>query len=167
MTARSRIARAALPSLIVLAVLSCASLALGLVALHRHSGPSLTSDEQAAMASGRRLVADLTTYRRAAFDADWNRALAATTGALRTEELAARATTLDALTKNKFDIKGVVVAAGVESSTRGTVVLSVLQNGYRVDAGKETLTSTNRLEVTVTKVQGQWLLSAVTNVPLL
>ena len=153
-------------SLAVVGVLGAASLVLALVALRRPAGPSLSADEQSALTAGRRLVADLTTYHRATFDADWDRAVAATTGGLRAEEVAAKATTQETLVKYKFDIKGVVVAAGVESATPGIVVLSVLQNGYRVDSGKETLTSTNRLQVTVTKVQGQWLLSALTNVPL-
>ena len=166
MTTSTRRLRTAAISLIVLGVLGAASLVLALVVLARPAGPSLSVDEQAALSAGRRLVADLTTYHRATFDADWDRAVAGTTGGLRAEELAARDTTRAALTKYEFDIKGVVVAAGVESATPATVVLSVLQNGYRVDAGKDTLTSTNRLQVTVTKVQGRWLLSAVTNVPL-
>jgi Mce-associated membrane protein len=129
--------------------------------------PALTAGEQQAADSARQLLVNLTTYTRANFDQDYQRALAGTTGQLRTDQQAAESSVRSELDQNKHDIKGVVTAVGVESASGSSVVLLVVQDGYLVDAaGKATPSSTNRLQVTVTRVGGSWLLSNLTNVPL-
>ncbi len=121
---------------------------------------ALSSDEQAALDASRTEVADLTTFRRAAFDADWQRALDGMTGALRSRQAPKKAATLASLTADKIDSRGQVVSAGVESSTRGQVRVLVDLDVYQVGPdGKSTLSSTGRLVVTETQLGGTWLMS--------
>lgn len=132
-----------------------------------HASAGLSSDEQAALDAGKVQVANLITYRRASFEADWQRALDGTTGSLHQDQVGKKASTLQAITKDKIDLRGEVSAIGVASATKNSVGLVVLLNGYKITAdGKSTLVNTSRLQITETKVGAKWLLSDLKNVPL-
>lgn len=126
----------------------------------------LTTQEQAAMNAAGTEMINLVSFSRAHFDADFQRAVNGTTGALRSDVKSKRAATLNAITKGKFDLYGRVTHKALEEKVsakgkHGYVVLVTI-NGYRSNA-PATPTQQN-LEVTVIDVNGKWLASDVTNI---
>lgn len=125
---------------------------------------ALPTDYQAAMQAAATEAANILTYSRKNFDADWNRALAGATGKLRTDQEAKRANTLDTMTKNKIDLKAKVQQFAFESADEsGHVLVLVTVNGYTVsDAGTPSAETPQRLELTMVKSGGKWLASDLT-----
>jgi hypothetical protein len=125
----------------------------------------LTSAEQAATVAAGTEMANLLTFHRASFTADFDRALAGTTGALHSDVVSKRSTTQKQLTSGKFDIGAKILHRALEGptegKTRGYLVLVVVE-GFRSTA--PTQTTQQNLEVTMVQVKGKWLAGGVTNI---
>ena len=119
----------------------------------------ITADQRAAMRAAGNAVVDLISYRRASFDADYRRALAGTTGKLRSDMAAARKQTLQTMDAGRFDLAARLDATALvpAASGSGTNVLVVV-SGWTVDnAGKRSAPKVERVQMTMTKVDGRWL----------
>ena len=129
---------------------------------HNSVGESaLTSDERAAMRAASAETVNLLSYARKTFDADWARALAGATGQLKSDLQADKGTTLQQLTKNKFDVTAAVSDVALEggSVSAGFQVL-VVASGHRVDdSGTASAAVPSRIQLTMKKVGGSWLAS--------
>ncbi len=128
------------------------------------SAAPTTSDQQAVTA-GATEAANILTYRRGSFAADFDRALAGATGTLRSDLAGKRTLTLSQMTKAKFDLKGDVARSAFESEDGGAVLLLVTVNGSRVaDGGQASVPSAQRLELTMVRKDGKWLASNLVSV---
>jgi hypothetical protein len=133
---------------------------------------SLTGTERAAMAAAGTDVANLSSYRRASFAADYARALAGVTGALKTDVTAEKAATQKALTAGKFDLSATATQTALvgpaEKGSKDSFVVLVVLNGFR--STQKDIPIPQNLEVTVvrTKVGStyRWLANDVTNVAI-
>ena len=113
------------------------------------------------MQAARVETVNLLTYARKTFDADWARALGGATGQLKSDLQTDKKTTLDNLTKNKFDVTATVsdVALAGGDAKSGYQVL-VVASGHRVDdSGTPSAAIPSRLQLTMTRVDGKWLAS--------
>lgn len=140
-------------------------------ARHRVVG-QLSSTEQTAMKAAASETANLVSFTRANFEADFQRALAGTTGSLRSDLASKKATTLKQLTDGKFDLSAKITHTALEGAAQsgkstGYVVL-VTFNGYRSTA--LTVPIQQQLAVTVLYVKdkgkstGNWLAADVTSI---
>jgi hypothetical protein len=136
---------------------------------HKDSGDaSFTSSEQGALSAATTQTINMLTYSRKTFTADFARALAGTTGQLKSDLQKDKANTLSQLTANKFDIKATVTDTALESgdSQKGYLVLLVA-NGYRVDdKGALSVAIPKRIQLTMVKVGGKWLASDLQGIDL-
>ena len=111
-------------------------------------------------------IVNLQSYRRASFDADYQRALDGTTGALHSDIAAKKQDTKDALTKGKFDTSAKLVSKAlgdtVNSGKDHCYVVLVVVSGYRSNLPSVPVQST--LAVTVLNIGGKWLASDVQSV---
>lgn len=130
-----------------------------------NGGPrAFTTDEQAAVTAAGTEMANLLSFSRAHFDADFKRALAGSTGAIKTDIEGKRTVTLQTITKGKFDLSADVThsaLAGPATSSdksKGYVVLVSL-NGYK--SSQKNLPTQQNLQVTVVQQHGKWLVSGV------
>ncbi|MGI8678057.1 MAG: hypothetical protein ACR2LX_05095 [Jatrophihabitans sp.] len=125
---------------------------------------AFTNDEQAAIAAAGTETANLLTFSRAHFDADFKRALAGATGAIKTDLEGKKANTLKTITDGKFDLSAVVThsalvgPASQKDKTSGYVVLVSL-NGFRSSQANQP--TPQNLQVTVVKQRSTWLVSNV------
>jgi hypothetical protein len=128
-------------------------------------GPS--RQEQEAMTAAAQGVANLQTFRRASFAADYSRALASTTGKLRSDVLGKRSLTQKTLTTGKFDTGSDVTNTALQGPSdkskpgKGYIVL-VSVDAYRSTDRAQTVPS--NLAVEVVDVKGKWLLDDVESV---
>lgn len=125
---------------------------------------TFTAQEQAAISAAQTEVANLSSFRRAHFDADFQRALDGVTGALVTDIKAKKATTLKALTDGKFDLSAEVTHTALigpvdDDKVTGYNVL-VSFNGFR--STQRNQPTQQNLSVTVVRKNGKWLLNQVT-----
>jgi hypothetical protein len=125
-----------------------------------------TAEQQAAVQAGATEAANLTTYARNRFAADFARALAGTTGSLRKDLAGKKAMTLSAMTQGKFDLKSSVVQSAFESADGGKVLVLVTLNGRHVfdDAKQVSASVPQRLELTMTRSAGAWRAENLTSV---
>lgn len=126
----------------------------------RSAGSALapTADQQRAVQSGAIEAANLTTLARSSYAADFQRALAGTTGNLRKDLLGKKADYLAAMTAGKFDLKSSVVESAFESVSKGQVLILVTLNGaHVVDKVTSPITTPQRLELTMVKSGNKWL----------
>lgn len=126
----------------------------------------LTANENAAVDAAGTEMSNLLSFRRAHFDADFQRALAGATGSLQADVKAKKDVTLATMTKGKFDLVGQVTHKALEGpagsgKTKGYVVL-VTVNGYQSNAKAQVVQQT--LAVTVVRSGNKWLASDVTNI---
>lgn len=160
------------PPWLVAGILAVVAAALGVIVFavlpgakdnHRGSvgNSALSGDERAAMQAARVETVNLLTYARKTFDADWARALSGATGQLKSDLQTDKKTTLDNLTKNKFDVTATVSDVGLAGgdAKSGYQVL-VVASGHRVDdSGTPSAAIPSRLQLTMTHVDGKWLAS--------
>jgi hypothetical protein len=111
-------------------------------------------------------MVNLLSFRRAHFEADYQRALSGATGSLRSDVQSNKAATQSTMTKGKFDLIGKVTHKALEGpaaagKTNSYVVL-VTVNGYRSTSMDQPVQQS--LEVTVVRSKGKWLASDVTNI---
>lgn len=120
-----------------------------------------TSEEHAAGTE----TANLLSFRRAHFEADFARALNGATGSIKTDIEGKKATTLKTLTAGKFDLTAdvlhIALVGPAEGKGTGYVVLVSL-NGYR--STQKDLPTQQNLRVSVEKKSGKWLVSDVQNI---
>lgn len=162
---------------LVLALL-CAAIAVVLPHVHAVSARArdaaaasaghvaVPTDDQKAVLAGATEAANLLTYSRKSFDADWNRALDGATGTLRSEHSKRRDDVDQLLTKGKIDWKAQVEQSALESvADNGSVLVLVTVNPYTVDdKGNRSVPATQRLELTMVKSGDRWLASNLTQV---
>lgn len=132
----------------------------GTISGHPPGTPQLST----ALATARSTTADVLSFRRATFAADYARALAQTTGPLRADILGRRAKTLRAMLSGGFDLAAVVRAAAVASASGATAVVLVTLDAYRVTKGRRSASMPQQLKVTVVSGGGKWLVSDLTAV---
>jgi hypothetical protein len=121
---------------------------------------ALSVDYQAAVQAAATEAANVLTYSRKNFDADWNRSLAGTTGKLRHDHEADKATTEQRLTSQKVDLVATVQHSAFESTDDNgkTVLVLVTVDGVAVnDQGERSAQTPQRLELTMVKSGGKWL----------
>jgi hypothetical protein len=117
-----------------------------------------TAAQQRAVQAGATEAANLLTFTRKNFAADFARALKGTSGALKKDLTARKATTLSAMTKGKFDLKASVVESAFESASGGKVVILVTVNGTNVsDSKTPSVAQPQRLELTMVPSGSSWL----------
>ena len=126
----------------------------------------LNAEETRAVDAAATEMLNLVSFRRAHFDADWQRALSGVTGAVRSDVSKKKQLTLDAMTKGKFDLDGRVTHKALEGPVgsgkkRGYTVLVTIE-GYRSNAPDATLQQ--NFEVTVVRQGKKWLASDINNV---
>jgi hypothetical protein len=126
----------------------------------------LTATETAAVNAAAGEMVNLLSFRRAQFDADYQRALDGATGSLKSDVQKNKSVTKSTMTKGKFDLVGKVTHKALEGpansgKTKGYVVL-VTVNGYRSTTMDQPVQQS--LEVTVVQSKGKWLASDVTNI---
>ncbi|MCZ4500309.1 MAG: hypothetical protein JWQ74_2864 [Marmoricola sp.] len=128
------------------------------------SGYGLTTLQAQAVTAASTEAANVVTFNRKTFDADFARALNGATGALKTDLSGKKALTLSTMTTGKFDLKGTIGAAayaGMTDTGKGYLVL-VTVNGFKVaDTASDSSSSVQRLELTMQKTNGKWLASAL------
>ena len=133
-----------------------------------HNSGRLTrpsSQQLQAVQAGAVVAANLTTYSRKTYEADYRRALAGTTGALRTDLSKRKAAFLQAMKAGKFDLKASVVHAAFENASGSKVIVLVTLNGtHVVDGVANPASSPQRLELTMTQLDGKWVASNFTQV---
>jgi hypothetical protein len=126
----------------------------------------LTATENAAVDAAGAEMANLLSFRRAQFDADFQRALSGATGALKSDVNDKKALTKSTMTKGKFDLIGKVTHKALEgpvgSGNKAGYVVLVTVNGYRSNAMSQPVQQT--LAVTVVRSGKKWLASQVTNI---
>jgi hypothetical protein len=120
------------------------------------NGP--TSDQQAAVQAAASEAANLTTFSRKNFTADFARALNGATGALKSDVTKNKTKTLQAMTQGKFDLVSKVVVSAFESATANQVLVLVTLNGtHKFDTGQTSIASPQRLELTMVRSGTAWL----------
>jgi hypothetical protein len=126
----------------------------------------LTAAETIAVNAAATEMLNLVTFSRAHFADDFQRALAGTTGALRSDVADKKSTTQSTITQGKFDLYGKLthkaLEGPVESGKRKGYIVLVTINGYHSDAPDQPVQQ--NLEVTVLRVKGKWLAADVTNI---
>ena len=127
-------------------------------------GYDLTAAQQAAIQAAATEAANIVTFNRKTFSADFQRALNGATGSLKSDLSGEKATTLNTMTSGKFDLKGTVAAtayAGTSSDGKSLLVL-VTVNGFKIaDTSSQNQTSVQRLQLTMVKSGKAWLASAL------
>lgn len=130
-----------------------------------HTPGDLTATEQRAVTAAATETANLLSYRRADFEADFQRAVDGATGGLKADIQGKRAATLAAMTKGKFDLVAKVTNQALEGPTtkggKGYIVL-VTVNGYQ--STQPNFPNQQSLRVTVVLEKGKWLAADVQNV---
>lgn len=127
------------------------------------TGP--TDSQQEAVQAGATEAANLLTFTRKNFEANFARALKGTTGNLKKDLADRKKTTLSAMTKGKFDLKASVVESAFENEDGGKVLILVTLNGRNVsDSGTPSVATPQRLELTMVRSGSAWLASNLVSV---
>lgn len=124
---------------------------------------ALTTEERTIMNAATTEAANLQSFRRAHFAADWARAMDGATGALKSDLSKEKAATLSTLTKGKFDLAADVTHTAYQGSVGDGKSYNVLvtMNGYQLAGTTKGLPIPQRLQVTMIQVGGKWLASDV------
>lgn len=126
-----------------------------------------TADEQAALNAARVQAVNISSFRRTDFDADFQRALAGTTGDLKTDLQGQGDDMKKQLTTEKIDVAGQIVASAVQETADGKVSVMVVLNGTaNNDAGQTADTGPQRITLVMVKQGGKWLASSLTGASL-
>lgn len=124
---------------------------------------TFSSDERAAVAAAGTEMANLLSFRRAKFEADFKRATDGATGAIKVDIEGKKALTLKTITTGKFDLAADVTHTALvgpvdAEKVKGYVVLVSL-NGYK--STQKNLPTQQNLKVTVVQKKGKWLVTDV------
>jgi hypothetical protein len=123
------------------------------------------TDLPIAAEAARAEVTNLLSYRRAAFDADLQRAVAGAVSPLREQIEENAPGTKSSMTKGHYDLSGTVTALAVERADDNTVTLLMAADSSRVTDGAIAPSVTPvRYEVTVTRTAGGWSASKVSSI---
>ena len=126
----------------------------------------LDGNERAAVAAARQFVVNQFTYRRASFDADFQRTLDGSTGKLKSDLGGLRTKLLQSMTQGKFDLSGAVQDVALEESSSSRALVLVSATGYQVTAAGQVPTAISRFAITMNKVDKKWLASDLQSVGL-
>lgn len=134
-------------------------------ARQRVVGELSTHEQDAVHAAGTEMV-NLLSFRRASFDADYQRALDGATGGLKSDVAAKKTVTKTTMTQGRFDLSGRVTNAALSDvvtsgASTGYVVLLTVE-GFRSTAPNSPIQQT--IAMTVLYVGGKWLAADVTNI---
>jgi hypothetical protein len=125
----------------------------------------LNSEERTAMSAAGTEAANVLSYRRSHFAADFQRALSGATGNLAGDLRQQKSNTRKTINDGKFDMSATVTHTALEGpagkSGHAYTVLVTL-NGYRSNAPNQPTPS--QLALTVQLVRGKWLVSDVENI---
>jgi hypothetical protein len=122
--------------------------------------PPGTASLYSAALAGAQEVVNLLSFRRADFTADFGRALAGLTGPLLAEQQSQKTQILATMTAAKADYLGEVRCIGIESASGDSVLMLVAASSYQVSAtGVRSLETLPKLEIGVTRIDGQWLVN--------
>jgi hypothetical protein len=128
------------------------------------SGYGLTAEQQLAVTAASTEAANVVTFSRKTFTADFARALNGATGGLKSDLAKEKALTLNTMTSGKYDLKGTVGSSayvGTTTNGKGLLVL-VTVNGFKVsDAAGASSATVQRLELTMVKSGNKWLADAL------
>lgn len=126
----------------------------------------LSATETSAVNAAAGEMVNLLSFRRAHFEADYQRALAGATGSLRGDVQKNKAITLSTMKQGKFDLIGRVTHKALEgpadAGKKTAYVVLVTVNGYRSITLDQPVQQ--NLEVTVVRTKGKWLASDVKNI---
>lgn len=161
-------------SVIVLAITLVAAVAAGLAiwawfeARDDDQGRAtpFDSSEQAALDAASRNVANIASFRRAKFDADYTRALSGTTGGVYTTFQQKKAAYKQAIDQGKFDLSAKITHVALigrvdTDKVQGYDVL-VSFNGFR--STQQNLPTQQNLRVTMQNKDGKWLIADLTSI---
>ncbi|MHA3702657.1 hypothetical protein ACXR2U_10790 [Jatrophihabitans sp. YIM 134969] len=128
----------------------------------------LTGQQQAAVTAASQAAVNLQTFRRASFDQDFANALASLTPDYGKEQFAPRKAELEKqLVAGKRDATATVQSAGLVSSTASQAVVLVVTNTVQTaDDGTSTPFVFSRLQLTLQRIDGKWLVSDLKSVGL-
>lgn len=127
----------------------------------------LTSSQQAAVSAAGQAAINLQTFRRASFDADFANAQASLTQAYGQEFASRKQALKQQLDKAGRDATATVKSTGLVSSSGDQAVVLVVTNAVQTaDNGQTTPFVFSRLQLTLQRVDGRWLVSDLTNVGL-
>lgn len=119
----------------------------------------LTTDEQRAVNAAATETVNILSYSRKDFQADYQRALAGSTGALAKDITSKKASYLQTLTQNKFDTSASITnqaLAGTSPTGQGFVVLLTINS---VNSNAPGTPIPYHLQVTVVEKNGKYLAS--------
>jgi len=126
------------------------------------TGYGATAAQSEVVTAAATEAANIITFSRKTFEADFARALKGTTGSLKTDLEGKKGLTLTTMTDGKFDLKATVGSSAYVSKTddgKGTLVLVTL-NAFKVaDATSGSSATVQRVELTMIKVGNSWLAS--------
>lgn len=151
-------------SALLVAALVLAFLHVHSVSEHHSSGDAvgLTKDQQAAVVAAATEAANVTTYSRKTFDADFARALNGSTGALKSDLTGKRALAENTMTSGKYDLKGTIGASAYigPSDDGKSVLVMVTVNAFKVaDTSSGSSATVQRFQLTMVKSGKRWLAS--------
>ncbi|HZC70525.1 MAG TPA: hypothetical protein VE442_07525 [Jatrophihabitans sp.] len=131
-----------------------------------HINGGFSGPEQDAMRAASVEAQNALSFRRASFEADFQRALSGATGAFASDLRRTKSATLKTITNGKFDMSAKVTNVALEDVVNsgghhGYVVL-VTMNGFRTTAPD--IPTPSELALTVEDVDGKWLVSDVESV---
>lgn len=126
---------------------------------------AFSADEQAAMAAASTEAVNLLSYRRAHFDQDFARALAGTTGSLKSDLTKEKATTLKTMQADKIDLTASLNDVALEpppgTSAKSYNVLVVVTGSTVNNSGQSSPAKVERIEMAMAKSGSKWLASDV------
>jgi Mce-associated membrane protein len=159
--------RRSAPSLpLVPALLALLALLLGAVAFLWFTRPvpsSVSTDYAAVLAQARSQVVDMTSFDYLTLDDDIEQIRRVTTGDLQQESVDRLDSQRQALTDGQVIANTEVIAAGVtQADADDATVMLVLQLTQESAAAEQPEVSKYRVEVTLVKEDGRWLLSGLT-----
>lgn len=124
-----------------------------------------TGEESTAMTAAGTEAANVLSYRRAHFAADFARALSGATGNLAGDLRQQKSTTQKAINDGKFDMSATVTHTALEgpiSKIAHAYTVLVTLNGFQSNAPNQPRQS--QLALTVKLVKGKWLVSDIENI---
>jgi Mce-associated membrane protein len=159
---RARIAVPVVPTLLVLLLLLSA--ATGYLWFTRPATSSVTTDDYAeVLQAARSGVVDVTSYDHLTLDDDIAQVRRITTGDLRETSIAQLAESRETITATRATVTTEVVGAAVTAAdAEDATVLLVVQTTQENDGSEQAQVAQYRIQVTLRKEDGRWLLSGLT-----
>lgn len=131
-----------------------------------HAPGGFSSTETSAVTAAGTEAANVLSYRRANFNADFQRALDGATGSLRSDLLNQKKRTLQSLTAGKYDLNAVVTNRALvgPAGTKGakSYIVLVTVNGFQ--STQPAIPKQSTLQLTVVQSGSKWLVSDIRSI---